>query len=175
MVFVEDRFDQYISFYKFSNIDNSEKIISFLDLRWDLLVEQYYSIFGKKNVLVLPYEFLQESPLDFEKYFTKFFNLKIKDKLNLLKKEKVFNESESIYKNKLSTKKILSSLFHQNYEKFFYQTSCIINNINKRNEIKNYKSSISDKEYLFNSQKKLKKYNQKLDEICDYDFSNYLY
>ena len=34
---------------------------------------------------------------------------------------------------------------------------------------------LSDKEYLFNSQKKLKKYNQKLDEICDYDFSNYLY
>tara|TARA_Y100000589_G_scaffold311074_1_gene330091 strand:+ start:213 stop:1160 length:948 start_codon:yes stop_codon:yes gene_type:complete len=174
LVFVEDRFDQYISFNKFSNIDSSQKINSFLDLRWDLLVEQYYSIFGRKNVLVLPYEFFKESPQEFVEYFTGFFNLKIKRKLDFFKKENEFNKANSIYKNKLSTKKILSSVKHLNYEKLFHQTSSIFKNISKSNEIKNYESSISDEEYLFSAQKKLNIFNKKLGEICDYDFSNYL-
>ena len=123
----------------------------------------------------MPYEFFRESPQEFVEYFTSFFNLKIKKKLDFLKKENEFNEANSIYKNKLSTKKILSSVKHLNYEKLFHQTSSIINNISKSNEIKNYESSISDEEYLFSSQKKLNKFNKKLGEICDYDFANYLY
>ena len=174
LVYVEDRFYHYVPFNKFSNIDNSQKMGSFLDLKWDLLVDQYYSIFGRNNVLVLPYELFKESPLKFVNHFTSFFNLKIKNKLDFKNKENVFNETDSIYKSKLSPKKILSSLFHLNYEKFFYQTSCFLNNTNNTIEIKEFESSTFDQEYFSNLQKRLKISNKRLDEICDCDFSYYL-
>jgi len=175
LIYVEDRFRHYIPFQNFIGIDSPKNIVSILDLRWDLLVEQYYSIFGCENVLVLPYELLKESPSDFINTFFGFFNLKSSQKIDFAAKENVFTNINSEYKSKLSLRPIISSIKRFKYDQTIYELSSLFNNFYNNDPIKDYDLNLSCSNNLNDLQALLNSYNKRLNQLCDFDFSFYNY
>lgn len=64
LVFQEDRFRKYIAFHELFGFD-SNSVVHVGSLNWQKVWNNYVSVFGRENVLALPYEMLVANPAVF--------------------------------------------------------------------------------------------------------------
>ena len=80
----EDRFSRYVSFEDLFGNSASDGII---ELNWNIYIDKMTKIFGKKKILILPYELFVKSPDQFLLLIKKFLGLSsLNIKIDYLKK-----------------------------------------------------------------------------------------
>ena len=96
LLLTEDRFKKYIPFEVLFGGETNEGII---ELDWNIYINSIMSIFNEKNVCIVPYELLVESPQKFIKILSKFSGISLDKKVNI--KNVTINASKKniIYKS----------------------------------------------------------------------------
>jgi len=75
MILREDVFARYLPYHDLFIKESDLYCSNPIDMNWVKYVEMYQKVFGKDNVLAIPYEMMKESSDDFLKHILKFMNI----------------------------------------------------------------------------------------------------